>query len=126
MLAAFISPWNRFRGFLADPASLRDTGGAQALVERGFTHTGSGEHRMEQYRTWPADAKAQMERQGFETARIRSLEGPASVVDAQGLACLRDDPDLRNAWLDLLRGTCKLPDILGATWHFLYVGRRPE
>lgn len=55
----------------------------------------------------------------------RSLEGPASAIDPEKLAAHEADEEFCQAWIDLLRDFCEQRDVLGATWHFLYVGERP-
>ena len=62
-----------------------------------------------------------MEGEGFETVQLRNMEGLAALLSPDQLTTLNDD-SIRDRWFDVLRRTCELPDLLGATLHFLYVG----
>ena len=64
-----------------------------------------------------------MEAGGFETLRMRNLEGVGAFFQARQEEVLAGQRD-KKAWFDILRRTCELPDLLGATLHFLYVGRK--
>ena len=64
-----------------------------------------------------------METGGFETLRMRNLEGVGAFFQAKQEKVLITERD-KNAWFDILRKTCELPDLLGATLHFIYVGRK--
>ena len=66
-----------------------------------------------------------MEAGGFETLRMRNLEGVGAFFQACQEKALAEERD-KQAWFDILRRTCELPDLLGATLHFLYVGRKPR
>jgi len=76
---------------------------------------------MQQYRGWPSEARDALAEAGFEVLRMRNLQGlaallPRDTIDTQ-------DPEV---FFAMLRATCELPDLLGATLHFVCVARRPD
>lgn len=79
------------------------------------THLG-----MQQYRTWPRQATEELAKAGFDVLRTRNLEGLASLLDLDTL-----EAHDAEAFFAMLRRTCELPDLLGATLHFACVARRP-
>ncbi|HZL04516.1 MAG TPA: hypothetical protein VFE45_03700 [Coriobacteriia bacterium] len=64
--------------------------------------------------------RSELAEAGFEVLRTRNLEGLASLLDLDTLEAHDDE-----AFFAMLRKTCELPDLLGATLHFACVARRP-
>jgi len=125
VFAAFVSPWPAFARLLADGGGLlEDWEFVGDLIERGITRSTFEGVTVEFFRCWPAEAVALMERAGFETVRLRNLEGIGTHLRREQSEALAD-PRRKQAWLDILRATCEIPDVLGATIHFLYVGHKP-
>jgi ubiquinone/menaquinone biosynthesis C-methylase UbiE len=112
LVTAYISPYNP----LADAFAEGDQREVTRLRAGGTTiHMG-----MEQYRMWPRQAGEELEQAGFDVLRTRNLEGLGSLMDRDMVEA--QDPA---TFLAMLRATCELPDLLGATLHFVCVARRP-
>ena len=124
-VASFISRYPVFSRILTHaPSLLHDQTFLEDLFERGLVRAQHGITSMtDHFRCWPQEAKALMEAGGFETLRMRNLEGVGAFFQARQEKVLAEQRDKR-AWFDILRRTCELPDLLGATLHFLYVGRK--
>ena len=126
IFAAFVSPYGGFVRLLKDNAVLLfDTDFIDKLVKRGLTDYTYQDMNIEFYRCWPTQAREMMERGGFETLRLRSLEGMSPFLSEEEKRLL-DDSRRKVAWFEILRLTCENPDVLGATIHFLYVGQKPQ
>jgi SAM-dependent methyltransferase len=124
VVASFISPYPRLKGLLgADGKDLRDANYTASLVAGGTTHTTAAGIRLAQHRCWPHPARALMEEGGFNTVCVRNLQGIACGLTDQEKALLADAGHWE-AYFQVLRQTCENPDLLGATIHFAYVGRR--
>lgn len=124
IFAAFLSPYGGFTRLLNDDAALLfDRNFITQLLEFGITESTYQDMTIEFYRCWPSQAKEMMERGGFETLRLRNLEGMTPFLSEEKKQLLYD-PVRKKAWLDVLRSICENPDILGATLHFLYVGQK--
>lgn len=123
VFATFISRYPVFSRILThDPALLHDGEFLENLLERGLVFGKDGITSMtDHYRCWPQQAKEMMEAGGFKTVRMRNLEGVGAFFQARQEKVLSSQRD-KEAWFDILRKTCELPDLLGATLHFVYVG----
>ena len=75
----------------------------------------------ERHRTWPLQAGEELREAGFDVLRTRNLEGLASLLDRATI-----DAQEPEGFLAMLGATCELPDLLGATLHFVCVTRRPD
>ena len=125
VFAAFVSPWPAFGRLLADGGALLDDRQfIEDLTQRGITRVAFEGVPVEFFRCWPAEAVGLMEGAGFETIRLRNLEGVGSCLRREQVEALADSRR-RQAWFDILRATCEAPDVPGATIHFLYVGHKP-
>lgn len=126
VFAAFLSLYPVFPRLLENDASLlRNSDFIDKLVNQGLTRTTFENRIIDQFRCWPTQARRMMEEGGFRTVRIRNLEGVGSFFVEQQVKVLNNEKR-KKAWFDILRMTCENPDLLGATLHFLYVGRKPE
>ena len=124
VFAAFISPYAKYARLLKNGAErLQDADYIEKLVQQGQTQYAYENLVAGQYRCWPTQAREMMEAGGFETIRLRNLEGVGSFLSEAEKEILQN-PELRQAWFDILRATCENPDLLGATLHFLYVGQK--
>lgn len=124
LFAAFLSPYPLLVRLLErDPDLLGDPGLIGQLAHGGAVEAPTVSRLVEQYRCWPAQARALMEQAGFRTLRMRSLEGVGALSEAEQRSALTT-PQRKQGWFDLLRQTCDNPDLLGATIHFLYAGQR--
>ena len=124
-VASFISRYPVFSRMLThDTSLLHDAAFLDDLLERGLVRGASGITSMtDHFRCWPQEARAMMEAGGFETLRMRNLEGVGAFFQVRQEKVLAEERD-KQAWFDILRRTCELPDLLGATLHFLHVGRK--
>jgi hypothetical protein len=107
-----------------DGKDLRDVSYTASLVAGRTTHTTATGIRLAQHRCWPHQARALMEEGGFSTVCVRNLQGIACGLTDREKKFLADAGP-REAYFQVLRQTCENPDLLGATIHFAYVGRRP-
>ena len=125
VFATFISCYPVFSRILThDPSLLHDEKFLDNLLNQGMVFAKDGISSMtDHFRCWPQQARLMMETSGFETLRMRNLEGVGSFFQAKHEKVLTTGRD-KNAWFDILRKTCELPDLLGATLHFIYVGRK--
>ena len=125
VLASFISRYPVFARILSrDPELLHDREFLDDLFDRGLVKARHGITSMtDHFRCWPQQARAMMEAGGFETVRMRNLEGVGALLMARQQKVLSAERD-KQAWFELLRRTCEQPDLLGATLHFVYAGRK--
>ena len=125
LFAAFVSPYPLFPRILErDPSVLDDPEFVRLLTEEGRVTTKSISNFVEQYRCWPNQAQNFLTEAGFTVTRTRNLEGVGALQGAIQATALAE-PARRQAWFDLLRRTCEIPDLLGATIHFVCVARKP-
>lgn len=113
LVASYVSPYKPLR----EAVEKGDQRAVERLRAGGPTlHLG-----MQQYRGWPSEARDALADTGFEVLRMRNLQGLAALLP-------RDTIDTQNpeAFFAMLRATCELPDLLGATLHFLCVARRSD
>lgn len=123
IFASFISPYMVIPRFLNRGISLIENPEVVAdVIDHGIIDPVLSDF-IDQFRCWPHQAKAMMEAEGFETLRIRNMEGVGTFFRDQQREDL-DTPARKEAWLNILRKTCENPDLLGATIHFLYVGKK--
>ena len=121
LLAAFVSPYQALIHPYTLPEGDRDIGLARQLLHDGITH-----HRgMQQWRCWPQSAQELLTSRGFEVLRTRNMEGLGCLLRNQLPEQTGTQKDTE-ALLDLLRLTCEVPDLIGATWHYACVARRTE
>jgi SAM-dependent methyltransferase len=111
LLAAYVSPYR--------PLMAAVEAGDQREVERLRAGGPTMHLGMQQYRGWPTEAREAMGEAGFEVLRTRNLQGLAALMDRDTIDA--QDPE---AFFAMLRATCELPDLLGATLHFVCVARR--
>lgn len=112
LVGAYVSPYR--------PLMQAVEAGDRLEVER-LRAGGSTMHLgMQQYRGWPGEAREALGAAGFEVLRTRNLQGLAALMDRETIEA--QDPE---TFFAMLRATCELPDLLGATLHFVCVARRP-
>lgn len=111
LVAAYLSPYQPLAAALAQG---KTTETAELMRTGTTTHLG-----MQQYREWPAQAQQLMTSLGYDVIRTRNLEGLGLALSEHNLAAITDE-DLFAS----LRMTCEIPDLLGATLHYVCVGRR--
>jgi SAM-dependent methyltransferase len=113
LVAAYISPYRP----LMQAVEEGDQREVEHLRAGGTTvHLG-----MQQHRSWPREARTELDAAGLEILRTRSLQGLAALMDRDTIAA--QDPE---TFFAMLRATCEVPDLLGATLHFVCVARRPS
>ena len=124
VFASFVSPYPLLPRILErDPGLLGNDNLLNKLINQGIVKSDKLSNWVEQFRCWPSKAKQVMEEEGFETMRLRSLEGIGTFFQKQQEKVLTNEAD-KNNWFNVLRKTCENPDLLGATIHFLYVGMK--
>ncbi|MDF2630940.1 MAG: Methyltransferase type 11 [Symbiobacteriaceae bacterium] len=123
LFAAYLSPYPLFARLLRrEPDLLCDADAVTDLARGGAVDLPNLSRLVEQYRCWPAQAQALMAQAGFSVVGLRNLEGPS--IFAEDLLRELSTEAQREGWFHLLRETCENPDLLGATIHFLGVGRK--
>ena len=124
IFASYISPYIVIPRFLNEAFSLIENNEiVSKVVNQGLIESPLLSGFIDHYRCWPSQAKATMEIAGFETIRLRNLEGVGMFFRDQQKQALAEQ-NKKEAWFNILRQTCENPDLLGATIHFLYVGRK--
>jgi ubiquinone/menaquinone biosynthesis C-methylase UbiE len=111
LVTAHLSPYQP----LIDALGRGDFPESMRLATGGVTlHDG-----LEQHREWPTDARGALEFAGFRVLRMRNSQGFAVSPAGAGLNTLDEA-----AVISVLRQTCELPDLLGATWSYVVVSRK--
>ncbi|HYF76959.1 MAG TPA: methyltransferase domain-containing protein [Symbiobacteriaceae bacterium] len=124
LIAAFLSPYPLFARLLRrDPDLLCDAEVVRQLAQGGSVELPTVSRLVEQYRCWPAQARALLAQGGFDVVGMRNLEGP-SIFAEDSLREAFSSEQQREGWFHLLRETCENRDLLGATIHFLGVARK--
>ena len=125
-LSTFISPYPVLPRLLTrDPALLGDGEFLKNLVEHGKVTAAHMTNMTDHWRCWPEQGRALMEEAGFETVRLRNLEGVGAFFETRQKELFTDEARFE-AWLGVLRATCERPELLGATDHFAHLGRKAE
>ena len=86
------------------------------------THTQFQGFNVPQYRCWPKETEKLMSANGFETLRIRNLEGIGSFYSNEKLIEYSDAVK-KLSLINTLRSTSEDLKLLGITHQFLYVGK---
>lgn len=123
VFAAFISPYYLTSRLLKDPSLLDSAEFHNAVCGDGTVPQHLHENFTDHWCCWPLEARALMEQMGFGTVRMRNLEGVGTFLREEQQV-LELDSRRKEQWFDFLEATCERPDLLGATIHFLYVGRK--
>lgn len=113
LFAVFLSPY---------PVLQLGTESERERLTNGVTYTTFQGYEVPQYRCWPSDAAMLMEQHGFDTLRIRNLEGIGAFMTEDELKCIFT-PEQKVAFFAALRSASEDPDRLGVTHQFLYVGQ---
>jgi len=88
-----------------------------------ITYTHFQGFNVPQFRCMPCDAKKIMKNNGFETLRIRNIEGIASFMPAEALNEFAAQ-DKKTEFINKLRRTSESKDALGRTHQFVSVSKR--
>ena len=119
LVAAFISPYQALAHLFQNPDDAPDIETVKKLLDDGITY-----HRgMEQWRCWPQTAQLMIKSMGFDILRTRNLEGIGCFLGRHHSECISTQEG-KKALFNMLRLTCEIPDLLGATWHFVCVAKR--
>ncbi len=86
------------------------------------SHTLFKGFEVPQYRCWPKDVEKLMFVNGFETLRIRNIEGVGSFYSNDKLNDFSNQ-EQRLALINTLRSSSEDEELVGITHQFLYVGR---
>jgi ubiquinone/menaquinone biosynthesis C-methylase UbiE len=86
------------------------------------THTHFQGFDIPQYRCWPKDAEKLMISNGFETLRIRNIEGIGSFYSSEKLKGYSDSIK-KQSLINSLRSTSEDLKLVGITHQFIYVGK---
>jgi 2-polyprenyl-3-methyl-5-hydroxy-6-metoxy-1,4-benzoquinol methylase len=123
LFTSHISPHKIYHDLLLNGTEkIRDEVFLEDLRKGVTYHTNSGCKAI-QYRSWPSDAKREIENCGFDVVSSRSLEGVFSYVDSNHLDYL-EDSNVKELWTKLARETCENQDIIGSSWHFLLMSKK--
>ena len=124
IFTSFISPYHVIPRFLGEAFSL--IGNRELIndvINEGLIESKLVSGFIDHFRYWPDQAKVMMENAGFQTIRMRNMEGVGTFFREKQAEVLTSKEKLE-AWFYILRITCENKDLLGATIHFLYVGRK--
>lgn len=86
------------------------------------THACFQGYKVAQYRCWPKEAENLMTASGFETMRLRNIEGIASFYSTEKLNTIKN-PDEKQNLLDALRASSEDQKLIGITHQYVYVGK---
>lgn len=110
--------------FLGDGISLIDNQKTvENVINNGIIESDSLSNFIDHFRCWPYQARTMMEAEDYKTIRLRNLEGVGTFFRDEQMEVLTNQ-QRKEAWFKILRKTCEIPDLLGATIHFLYVGKK--
>ncbi|NTW50271.1 MAG: class I SAM-dependent methyltransferase, partial [Chlorobiales bacterium] len=112
LFAVFLSPY---------PVFQFGTESERERLPNGVTYTTFQGYEVPQYRCWPSDADGLMKENGFDTVRIRNLEGIGIFLTEEELRHI-STPEQKTSFFATLRNTAEDPERLGVTHQFLYVG----
>jgi ubiquinone/menaquinone biosynthesis C-methylase UbiE len=93
-------------------------GGLEAII----THTHFQGMDVPQFRCMPGDAKKIMKNNGFETLRIRNIEGIASFMPTETINEITT-PNKKSDFLNTLRKTSEERERLGITHQFFVISK---
>jgi ubiquinone/menaquinone biosynthesis C-methylase UbiE len=91
-------------------------------LEAIITYTPFMGFDIPQFRCMPEDAKKIMKSNGFETLRIRNIEGVASFMSSERIKKI-NTPYKKSIFLNNLRKTSELRETLGITHQFVVVSK---
>jgi ubiquinone/menaquinone biosynthesis C-methylase UbiE len=89
------------------------------------THTHFQGFEVPQYRCWPKNVEALMCDNGFQTERIRNIEGIGSFYTVEKLKEY-SNPKQKLSLINTLRSSSEDEKLRGITHQFLYVGKSVE
>jgi ubiquinone/menaquinone biosynthesis C-methylase UbiE len=120
---AYISPHRVYRDLVSDGLERLYDDDFLRDLSRGITYHVCEGARAEQFRCWPAEAKLELTEAGFSIEEARALEGVFSHMPRERYgAC--SSPHAMARLVEIAKATCEREDILGATLHFLVMGRK--
>jgi S-adenosylmethionine-dependent methyltransferase len=124
IFAIFLSPYPKLNPLMeSNEEMLFDDDFVHSIQHNGITEVSFQGYRIEQYRCWPSTAKAMMENQGFNTKRMRNIEGIGSFFSSAKVNGFSTE-QMAEMLLNTLRNTCENPNLLGITSQYLYVGMK--
>lgn len=123
VFCAFISPHRRYAEILQNGIELILNKDYLDLLEQGITYHKCEGIIAEQYRCWPSEARELIQSNDFEIIHCRNLEGIYSFLPSSQFKYL-EDQKVKDKWIELLRKTCEIPELLGSTLHYLIVGEK--
>lgn len=97
--------------------------GKESTMEHSVTHTMFKGYEVAQFRCWPCEAKEILEKNHFETLRIRNLEGIGSFIAPEKMDEYRDTVK-KTSLIEQLRKTSEEEARLGYTHQFITVSRK--
>ncbi len=124
IFAIFLSPYPKLNPLMeSNEEILFDNDFIHSIQHNGITEVSFQGYRIEQYRCWPSTAKAMMENQGFNTKRMRNIEGIGTFFTSAKINGF-NTKQKAEMLLNTLRNTCENPNLLGITSQYLYLGQK--
>jgi len=79
---------------------------------------------MQQFRCFPSQAIKEIEEESLEILKVKNLEGVGSFITDSEIDKLQNNKKLKDDWIDFLRKTSEIKDLLGSTRHFSIVAKK--
>ena len=95
-----------------------------SMLENGEYWLKRDGFKMQQFRCFPSQAIKEIEKEGFKVLKVRNLEGVGSFITDFEINKLENNKKLKDNWIDFLRKTSELEDLLGSTRHFSLVAKK--
>jgi ubiquinone/menaquinone biosynthesis C-methylase UbiE len=124
IFAIFMSPYPKLNPLMETNAEmLLDQNYLNSMQNNCITNVLFKGIPIEQYRCWPAECKRLMEKQGFDTERIRNIEGIGEFLSIKMKNGYTQNE--KEKLINTMRNTCENPNLIGITSQYLYLGRKP-
>lgn len=121
IIITFISPYANLKNTLDNDGQNILNNNTDIVLDKGEYILIKEGYKAEQYRCFPFQAKEEIEQMGFKVISCRNLQGIGSFISNSEIELLNSNSNLKSKWFELLRKTCEIPDIIGATRHYSFV-----
>ncbi len=125
IFSVFMSPYPKLNPLMESNAEmLSDQDYINSMQNSCITNVVFKGIPIDQYRCWPSEGIRLMEKQGFNTERIRNIEGIGQFLSIR----LKDGytQNEKEKLIKAMRNTCENSNLIGITSQYLYLGKKPQ